>query len=330
MYEIEKRIILTINMTKTQIRHATDRQPLPPLYALRAFEAAARLDSFSQASRELSITPGAISRHIRTIEVWFGRTLFVRRGPRVIPTLEAQQFALQLNEGFSCIEQVCRAFTSTPGTLRLKTPTTLTSRWLLDALSTLQEKNDPPGVELASVWMDTDTVDFSREPFDCAVLLGRGECGPGTISRRLFGEWLVPVCAPALLERVRHSLSGCELIHPSPDRRDWRRWLEGAGRAGEADLNGGKVFDTLEQASMAAVSGYGVAIADLLLSRKAIADGLLALPFSEAVATGDSYCLVRPEPTPYGRLIDALHHHLQKHVPAAFPPGICLVNRPLS
>ena len=317
-------------MTKTQIRHATDRQPLPPLYALRAFEAAARLDSFSQASRELSITPGAISRHIRTIEVWFGRTLFVRRGPRVIPTLEAQQFALQLNEGFSCIEQVCRAFTSTPGTLRLKTPTTLTSRWLLDALSTLQEKNDPPGVELASVWMDTDTVDFSREPFDCAVLLGRGECGPGTISRRLFGEWLVPVCAPALLERVRHSLSGCELIHPSPDRRDWRRWLEGAGRAGEADLNGGKVFDTLEQASMAAVSGYGVAIADLLLSRKAIADGLLALPFSEAVATGDSYCLVRPEPTPYGRLIDALHHHLQKHVPAAFPPGICLVNRPLS
>ena len=323
MYEIEKRIILTINMTKTQIRHATDRQPLPPLYALRAFEAAARLGSFSQASRELS-------RHIRTIEVWFGRTLFVRRCPRGIPTLEAQQFALQLNEGFSCIEQACRAFTSTPGTLRLKTPTTLTSRWLLDALSTLQEKNDPPGVELASVWMDTDTVDFSREPFDCAVLLGRGECGPGTISRRLFGEWLVPVCAPALLERVRHSLSGCELIHPSPDRRDWRRWLEGAGRAGEADLNGGKVFDTLVQASMAAVSGYGVAIADLLLSRKAIADGLLALPFSEAVATGDSYCLVRPEPTPYGRLIDALHHHLQKHVPAAFPPGICLVNRPLS
>ena len=317
-------------MTKTQISHTTDRQSLPPLYALRAFEAAARLGSFSQASRELSITPGAISRHIRTIEVWFGRTLFVRRGPRVIPTPEAQQFALQLNEGFSCIEQASRAFTSAPGTLRLKAPTTLTSRWLLDALSTLQEKTDAPRVELTSVWMDTDTVDFSREPFDCAVLLGKGEFGPGTTCRRLFGEWLVPVCAPALLDRARHSLSGCELIHPSPDRRDWRRWLKGAGRAGEASLSGGKVFDTLEQASMAAVSGYGIAIADLLLSRQAIADGLLVLPFSEAVATGDSYCLVRPEPTPHGRLIDALHQHLQKHVPSTFPPGICPVNRPPS
>ncbi|KFA85098.1 LysR substrate-binding domain-containing protein [Enterobacter sp. EGD-HP1] len=158
----------------------------------------------------------------------------------------------------------------------------------------------------------------------------RGEFGPETISRILFGEWLVPVCAPALLDRVRHSLSGCELIHPSHDSLDWRRWLEGVVRAAEAALNGGKIFDTLEQASMAAVSGYGFAIADLLLNRQAIADGLLALPFGEAVATGDSYYFARPEPTPYGRLIDALHHHFQKHVPAAFHPSICLVNQPLS
>lgn len=321
----EKWIKIVVNVTKTQNSNQHVMNSLPPLYALRAFEAAVRLGSFSKASKALNLTPGAVSRHVRTLEAWFECSLFIRNGPQVTPTAKAQHLALQLHKGFSTLEQACRTFNIKPYALRLKSPSTLTIRWLLDALKAFHQTDAAPAVDIASVWMDTDTVDFNSEPYDCAILLGRGEFGTGTQSQLLFEEWLIPVCAPALLDVARSSLSACELIHPSPDRRDWTRWLSGTGRAGEVDIMRGKVFDTLEQGSLAAISGHGVAIADLLLSHESITSGLLKLPFSEAVATGDSYYFVWPEATPYEQAIDTLYHYLKTCAPACFPRDIYLV-----
>ncbi|MFP1836336.1 LysR substrate-binding domain-containing protein [Lonsdalea quercina] len=267
---------------------------LPPLYALRAFEAAARMGSFSKAAVILNITPGAVSRHIHTLEAWFDCELFERHGPRVRVNDAGTVLAAQLTEGFMSIERACLAFRSNSHSLRLKAPSTLTMRWLLDVLNAFRERYIKPEIEITSVWMDTDTVDFSREPYDCAILLGNGDFGKSTESRLLFREWLVPICSPSMLNAAQTSLPECDLIHPSPDRRDWRRWLKRTGLYPGLNVNGGKVFDTLEQGNLAALSGHGVSVGDLLLSLAAIDSGLLALPFKEAIATGDGYYLVWP------------------------------------
>ena len=102
---------------------------LPPLYALRAFEVAARLNSFSKAAETLNITPGAVSRHVRTLELWFDCELFRRHGPRVEISATGQVLAAQLGEGFHSLELACDAFARRRRELRLKAPSTLTLRW---------------------------------------------------------------------------------------------------------------------------------------------------------------------------------------------------------
>ncbi|WP_019934332.1 LysR substrate-binding domain-containing protein [Oceanimonas smirnovii] len=298
---------------------------LPPLYALRAFEAAARLGSFSKAAASLHVTPGAVSRHIRTLEAWFGCELFVRKGPRVDITAAGKVLAGQLGEGFQLLEKACHGFRRQQQELRLKAPSTLTMRWLLQVLSEFQQRHKTPRVQISSVWMDVDEVDFSREAFDCAILLGKGQFGPGTQSLPLFEEWLIPVCAPALLPRARQNLAECELIHPSPDRRDWQRWLAATGRSEQVELFTGKVFDTLEQGSLAAISGHGVSVGDLFLSREAINSGLLALPFNTAVATGDGYYLVWPVNTRCRQQIDQFYEFIVSRRPEKLPGNIAQV-----
>ncbi|WP_438765800.1 LysR family transcriptional regulator [Kushneria sp. TE3] len=298
---------------------------LPPLYALRAFEAAARLGSFSKAADDLNVTAGAVSRHIRTMESWCGCELFRRHGPRVQITDAGRVLADQLTEGFERIEQACHSFRGGNRALRLKAPSTLTMRWLLDVLNGFREVYSTPVVEASSVWMDTDTVDFSKEPYDCAILLGDGHFGTGTESRLLFEEWLIPVCSPKIIDRVINSIHSCDIIHPSPDRRDWRRWLKRTSMFPDFNIHQGKVFDTLEQGNMAAISGYGVSVGDLYLSMDAINTGLLMLPFDQAVATGDGYYLVWPTGSPGKKNIDLLYQWLLKNSPCSIPQEIeCL------
>lgn len=170
--------------------------------------------------------------------------------------------------------------------------------------------------------MDTDTVDFSHEPYDCAILLGDGQFGAGTQSQLLFEEWLVPICAPGLTMQARKNLERCELIHPSPDRRDWRRWLKRTGQWPGLNTARGKVFDTLEQGYLAAIGGHGVAIGDLLLSQEALTSELLTLPFNDAVATGDGYWLVWPQGSSQTPDIDRLYAHLKKAIPQPVPPSL--------
>lgn len=288
---------------------------LPHLYALRAFSVAAQYASFSQAAQLLNITPGAVSRHIRTLEDYFGCQLFDRHGPKVSLTDAGRTLAVDLQQGFAQLESACQQLRSHHQQLRLKAPSTLTMRWLLDRVARFQEQNSTPEINISSVWMDVDNVDFVKEPFDCAILLGSGQFGAATHSLHLFDEWLVPVCAPALLGKAQADLAACELIHPSRDRRDWRRWLAATGMHPSLDLTSGKVFDTLEQGMMAAMGGHGVAIGDLLLSQSALDQRLLVRPFQPAVKTGDSYYLVWPVNSKRRNNIDKLALFLRQNSP---------------
>ena len=291
------------------------QENIPHLYALRAFSVAAQHNSFSQAAQILNVTPGAVSRHIRTLEAYFGCQLFVRNGPKVSLTDAGSMLAGDLQQGFSQLEAACQQLRSHHQQLRLKAPSTLTMRWLLDVMVGFREQHATPEINISSVWMDIDNVDFTKEPFDCAILLGSGQFGPGTRCLHLFDEWLVPICAPGLLAKAQENLAGCELIHPSRDRRDWRRWLAGTGLHPTLSLAGGKVFDTLEQGMMAAMGGHGVAIGDLLLSQAAREQQLLVMPFPETIKTGDGYYLVWPVDSKRQNNIDKLAQFLCQNAP---------------
>ncbi|QLR43005.1 LysR family transcriptional regulator [Enterobacter sp. RHBSTW-00994] len=289
--------------------------PLPPLYALRAFDAAALCGSFTRAALMLHVTPGAISRHIRTLEENFHCQLFLRNGPAVELTDAGRILASQLRNGFATLESACEAFRTTRHGLRLKAPSTLTLNWLLNILKIFVEENSTPEVHVSSVWMDVDHVDFYQEPFDCAILLGNGQFGEQTVSQLLFKECLAPVCAPGLLEKAQHNISACELIHPSPDRRDWRRWLKGSPFELTLDISKGKVFDTLEQGNQAAAGGFGVSVGDVALSIPALESGLLVMPFTRTIETGDGYYLVWPSDSPKQQGIETLCAFLLGHIP---------------
>lgn len=271
---------------------------LPGLYALRAFDAAARHASFTLAAQELAITQSAVSRHIRTLEEHFGCRLFQRAGRNLQLTESARLLLPGVRDGFAALERACGALSADETILRLKAPSTLTMRWLLARLSRFRLLGDGMEVQLTSAWMDVDKVDFHHEPFDCAVLLGKGDFPPEWESVQLFAEWLIPVCAPGAtaegpwsLERLQQA----ELLHPTPDRRDWRRWLQATGLTDDIPLKGGQVFDTLELGMVAAARGYGVSIGDLVMVAEDVAQGRLALPWPSAVASGDSYFLVWPK-----------------------------------
>lgn len=271
---------------------------LPPLYALRAFEAAARHASFTRAAEELAITQSAVSRHIRTLEEHFGCRLFERAGRYLSLSESARLLLPGVRDGFDALERACTVLSADDTTLRLKAPSTLTIRWLLARLSRFRLHNPGIEVQLTSAWMDVDKVDFHQEPFDCAVLLSSNAGFPADWeSTELFAEWLIPVCAPQVAEtpwNLSH-LQTSELLHPTPDRRDWRRWLQATGLAEQVPLRGGQVFDILEQGIVAAERGYGVSIGDLVMIAEDVEQGRLGLPWPSAVASGDSYYLVWPK-----------------------------------
>ena len=264
---------------------------LPPLYALRAFEAAARHASFTRAAQELAITQSAVSRHVRTLEEHFACRLFERRGRSLQLTEAARMLLPGLRDGFESLERACNTLRVDDTVLRLKAPSTLTMRWLLARLSRYR-LSSAHEVQLTSAWMDVDKVDFLHEPFDCAVLLSQGDFPEEWESTELFAEWLIPVCAPEALNEQPWDLprlQAAELLHPTPDRRDWRQWLQAMGLAEQVPLKGGQVFDTLELGMVAAARGYGVSIGDLVMVAEDVAQGRLGLPWRSAVPSGCSY-----------------------------------------
>ncbi len=271
---------------------------LAALYALRAFEAAARHLSYTRAAEELAITQSAVSRHVRTLETDFGCRLFERHGRGLRLTEPGRLLLPGLQQGFSALESACAGLRAEEGVLRLKAPSTLTMRWLLARLSRFRLQQPDIEVQLTAAWMDVDRVDFDREPYDCAVLLNDGAFPDSWEHAKLFEEWLIPVCAPEAATSGSWDvarLKAAEQLHPTPDRRDWRQWLQATGLSEQVPLKGGQVFDMLELGIVAAARGYGVSIGDLLLVAEDVEQGRLALPVPTAVFSGSSYYLVWPK-----------------------------------
>ena len=265
---------------------------LPSLNALRAFEVAARHRSFVRAADELHVTQGAVSRHVKLLEAELGVTLFKRNPHGVELTPQGRALLPELTASFDRIARAARLIRESDHELRVASAPTLAGRWLVRRLSRYLDRQ--PGVRVTLAHM-CDYDDFFRGEFDIGITdFERARHQPGSLDSVLLRrEALSPVCAPALLEksptlRQPIDLDGQMLLHPHPDRQDWRKWLRLAGLPATM-AEGGQVFESLEMATSAATGGLGIAMMDLHLIADELTSGRLVAPFNLIVTEETGY-----------------------------------------
>lgn len=270
------------------------RRRLPPLLALRAFEAAARHLSFSKAADELCVTQGAVSRHVQTLEDWLGMPLFRRLTRRVELTEEGRALLPVLSESFDRIAETAARLTVRGRDLRIKVAYSFGIRWLMPRLVRFQSRHPDVQVRVTVAWDAGPDID--PQDFDAAIAYCKAP--PRDLAAvEVMPERLTAICAPALAAGLRtpSDLAHVPLLDGCSDGHDWRMWLSAAGLPAFETFRQGAVFDAMDPALQAAVSGLGVTVADRVLAAGDIAAGRLALPFPEIEASPGGYWFVCPE-----------------------------------
>lgn len=270
---------------------------LPPLNAVRTFEAAARHLSFNNAAEELHITPSAVSHQVRTLEEHLGVKLFRRLNRQVELTAEGTGYLPPLRAALDQIDAATARVISNreSGPLVISVAPAYATRWLVPRLPGFQEVH--PGIEVRPI-ISVEISDFDRSDTDLAVRHGRG-VWPGLASHLLMKEEVLPVCSPDLLAAgpplaMPKDLAQHTLLHIMPRMGEWRSWLSLAGVEG-VDAERGPRFQNGPMAVDAAISGLGVAIANLRLVEADLAAGRLVVPFDIELPVDGGYYLVYPE-----------------------------------
>lgn len=269
---------------------------LPPLAALRAFEAAARHLSFREAAAELAVTPTAISHQIRLLEETLGIALFVRRTRRVALTEAGQRLYPPLRDGFDSFARVIANLIpkqDRPG-VTLSATTQFTSRRLLPAVPAFNACH--PDIDLR-LHASEEPVDIAAAAADIAVRYG-GEIGAGLQSEPLLAERFGLLCSPMLGLTGPEDLHRTALLHTDWLRDttpDWRRWAKLAGVTG-LKLDQGARFTNGDHAIQAAIAGQGAIIASLVLAEEEIRAGLLVQPFGPVIKGIYYQIVTRVEP----------------------------------
>ncbi len=271
---------------------------LPSLNGLRAFEAAARHLSFTNAAAELNVTQTAISHQIRRLEEELGTKLFVRQNRALALTPEAKEYLPGIRAAFNDLRLATdRLLRRDDGhVLTVSTLASLAAKWLLPRLSAFQEAH--PGIDVR-ITTSTGLVDFRSGDVDAAIRYGRGNW-PGLRADWLMADELFPVCSPALLTgdkplRCPEDLANFTLLHSSGGYDDdWRLWLTAAGLPVNISKQPGITFDLIFMTVQAAIDGIGVALGRTSYVQGDIAKGRLVVPFKIALPTDAGFYLVSP------------------------------------
>jgi LysR family glycine cleavage system transcriptional activator len=271
---------------------------LPALNALKAFEAAARHESFTRAAEELYVTQGAVSHQVKALESELGVKLFNREQQRLVITDAGRQYLTILRDAFDRIalgtEQLLQRQSS--GALTVSTSPDFAAKWLVNRLGRFAEEH--PNIDLR-VSATLHHIDFAREDVDLAVRHGDGNW-PGLEVVRLCAEQLFPVCSPKLLTGRNRLTKPADvlkfpLIHVD-DRKDWARWMEAAG-VQDAELTHGPVLNRVSMAIDAAVDGQGIVLARTTLAATDLINGRLMRPFAEELRLAKGYWIICPKAT---------------------------------
>jgi LysR family glycine cleavage system transcriptional activator len=269
---------------------------LPPLNALRAFEAVARHQSFTRAAAELFVTQAAISHQIKSLEEHLGVPLFWRNARRLELTDEGHALAPFVRDAFASLTLGIDLLRERRGSqlLTVSTTPTVAAKWLIGRLGRFQALNPSFEIQLTTT---PRLVDLLREGVDCGIRHGLGSW-PGLAAVRLFSSEVTPVCSPVLVSGPRRLQSPQDLvrqplIHVMDAMDDWRAWLHAAGVAG-IDPERGLRLDTLPLAIEAAKSGAGVAIGPTRMFAQDLAAGTLVEPFDLELPSESAYYFVTP------------------------------------
>lgn len=273
------------------------QQRLPSLDLLKAFEAAARLLSFTKAGEELHLTQSAVSRQMKELEDQLGVALFQRRHRALSLTDAGQAFYPSVTQVLATMRAATDRLRALSGRRMLSVTTTqsLASLWLIPRLGSFTRTHPEVDVRISA---DTRVLDLERDGLDIAIRHGPPSlAGPNAV--KLFGERVFPVCSPKLLKdpqrplRVPSDLRHHVLLqYDDPDGRHpwvhWRTWLE-VERLTELKPAGSLLFSGYDQIIPAAIAGHGVALGRTPLVQGAIESGELVEPFERRADPARAY-----------------------------------------
>jgi LysR family transcriptional regulator, glycine cleavage system transcriptional activator len=268
---------------------------LPPLNGLKAFEAAARSESFTRAAKELNVTQGAVSHQVNALEDTLGLKLFRRERQRLILTEAGRDYStvirLALDQIAVGTERLLQRQKS--GVLTVSTSPDFAAKWLVNRLSRFAEKC--PDVDLR-VSATTHYVDFARDDVDIAIRHGDGNW-PGLDVQRLYSERLFPVCSPKLVAGRNRITKAADLLKfpllRLEDAKNWTRLLEAAGV--KATVPPGPVLNRASMLIDAAIDGQGIALARTALAAWDMINGRLVRPVDVSLRMANTYWIVCPK-----------------------------------
>jgi len=276
---------------------------LPPLTALKAFEALGRLENVKSAADELNVTPAAVTHQIRQLEEHLRVELFTRSSKGMTLSKDGHAFFLVVTEAFELLHDGARKVEGGGRyTLNVNSLPSFASCWLVPRLPRFYAAN--PGIELEinTVGNPGQPVDFAHLGADIAIRVGpTAEAWPGLAVEKLVHEQMFPVCAPKLLNgpdalRDPADLARHPLLIVSRRPEGWPEWLAAAertfGGTSQIDANHGLRFDTIQMATAAAVEGLGVVIGRTPLIDDYLESGVLVAPFKLEVRSKAAYWLV--------------------------------------
>lgn len=267
---------------------------LPPLNGLKAFEAAARSESFTRAAEELNVTQGAISHQVKALEDRLGLKLFHRERQRLILTEAGRDYLAVIRDA---LDQIAvgteRLLQRKRGVLTVSTSPDFAAKWLVNRLSRLSEKH--PDVDLR-VSATSYYVDFARDDVDIAIRHGDGNW-PGLDVQRLCSERLFPVCSPKLVAgRSRITKTADLLKFPLlriEDAKNWTRLFKAAGV--RATVGPGPILNGASMLIDAAIDGQGIALARTALAARDLINGRLMRPVDVSLRMANTYWIVCPK-----------------------------------
>jgi LysR family glycine cleavage system transcriptional activator len=272
------------------------RRHLPPLNALRAFEAAARHLHLGKAADELSVTHGAISKHIANLENHLGFTLFTRAGNRIVLTERGLKLLAAAN---AALDQLGYAIArldgeAVEGELRLSMPPAFAASWLIPRLAKFRQLAPLLRLHILS---SNGVDDALSDDTDLAVRFGKPVWKNCTV-RLLAHVRYFPVCSPKLLAQPPGLSTPADLAHHTlllddPEGENWRRWLEHAALhdvAPRSTLN----FQDFSHILAAARQGLGLCLGDTITAGADLASGTLVRPFEQSVEDLGAYFVISP------------------------------------
>ncbi|MBA3448446.1 MAG: LysR family transcriptional regulator [Pseudaminobacter sp.] len=295
---------------------------LPPLQAMRAFEAAARHASFTKAAAELGMTQAAVSYQIKVLEERVGAPLFLRRPRQVALTEVGQRLALAASEAFEILGS---AYAAARGggqaTLNVSTVLTFASNWLSRHLGSFQLAHPSLAVRLDTA---SRMVDFAREEVDVGIRSGGGNW-PGLATHKLFDLDFTPMLSPKLAQSIGGVKEPADLLRLrilDPGDPWWMQWFAAANvpADGLADRPDASLGSQSYEGS-AAIVGQGVAILTPAFFAAELADGRLIQPFDLVCSDGHAYYLVYPEARRNAPKIRAFRDWLLKAVEESLGPA---------